>query len=214
MAQPSLKRAKHETGIWPPIFQASPTGFAWFIAPRAWAYSVKRFRKTARTKPVLSLLGTSSLKNRGSADFSGSDLDHVRGTRLQGFRRRLGGRLQSFRRLTVKKTPRGSPLALLFQTPNYPPMVRRFFRWHFGNHQGAQFIVLIESHHYGQCCPGICLTQRAKGNTHLNSFVAEPVGQAVHRHRDGGDQQQDDSQGFTIHGETGRSRPPGAFERI
>jgi hypothetical protein len=44
--------------------------------------------------------------------------------------------------------------------------------------------------------------------------VAEPVGQAIHRYRNGGDQQQDDSQGFAIHGGTGRSPPPGAFEGI
>lgn len=171
-------------------------------------------RKTAQTKPIRSLLGTSSLKNSGSADVSGSDLDHVRGTGLQGFRRRLGGGLQPLRRLTVKKPPRWSPLALLFQTPNHPPMGRRLFRWHFGDHQGTQLVVLIQPHHHRQRSPGVGLTQRAKGNTHLNSFVAEPVGQAIHRHRDGGDQQQDDSQGFAIHGGTGRSPPPGAFEGI
>ena len=214
MGQPSLKQTKHETGIWPPIFQPSPTGFAWFIAPRVWACSAELLRGSDRTKPAGSLLGTSSLKNSGSADFSGSDLDHVRGTRLQGFRRRLGGRLQSFRRLTVKKTPRGSPLALLFQTPNHPPVGRRFFGRHFGDHQGTQLIVLIQPHHHGQRSPGVGLAQRAKGNTHLNSFVAEPVGQAIHRHRNGGDQQQSYSPGFAIHDGTGRSPPPGAFEGI
>ena len=185
-----------------------------FIDPRAWARSTELLRGIDRTKPVRSLLGTSSLKNSGSADVSGSDLDHVRGTRLQGFRGRLGGRLQSFRRLTIKKTPRGSPFALLFQTPNHPPMGRRFLGWHFGDHQGTQLVVLIQPHHHGQRSPGVGLTQRAKGNTHLNSFVAEPVGQAIHRYRNGGDQQQDDSQGFAIHGGTGRSPPPGAFEGI
>jgi hypothetical protein len=44
--------------------------------------------------------------------------------------------------------------------------------------------------------------------------VAEPVGQAIHRYRDGGDQQQSYSPGFAIHGGTGRSPPPGAFEGI